>query len=333
VLRTCITAPDGDPAPWMNPIEIRSVSLLPPTALPNLSVRRATGRPAHLFTVDVEEYFHAAALERVVGEGRWGVMESRVEASVDLLLEALELHEARGTFFTLGWLAARRPGLVRRIAEAGHEVASHGWSHRRVTAMWPNDFRGEARRSKAALEDACGGPVLGFRAPNFSLVRGWEWAFDILLAEGYAYDSSVFSGRAGHPADAPTAPYAVERTPGTLWEVPLARARFGPARVPAAGGAYFRLFPYALTRRALRQAEARGEPAVFYLHPWEVDTGQPRLPVGPLTRVRHYGGLRSTAARLERLLAEFRFTSVAAALGLEAEPEVEAPALAAAEGA
>jgi polysaccharide deacetylase family protein (PEP-CTERM system associated) len=329
VLRTCITAPDGDPMPGMNPSETRSVSRLLPTAPPNLSVRRAAGRAAHLFTVDVEEYFHAAALERVAEQGRWGGMESRVEASVDLLLEALERHEARGTFFTLGWLAARRPGLVRRIAEAGHEVASHGWSHRRVTALWPNDFREEARRSKDALEDACGQPVLGFRAPNFSLVRGWEWAFDILLAEGYAYDSSVFPGRTGHPADAPTAPYAVERTVGTLWEVPLASARFGPARVPAAGGAYFRLFPYALTLRALRQAEARGEPAVFYLHPWEIDPGQPRLPVGPLTRVRHYGGLRSTSAKLERLLDEFRFTSVAAALGLEAG----APALAAAEGA
>ena len=276
------------------------------------------GRPAHLFTVDGEEHFHASALEGVVDRARWDALESRVEAGVDAILEALERHGARGTFFVLGWVAARRPAMVRRIAEAGHEVASHGWSHRRVTALWPDGFREEARRSRAVLEDACGRPVLGYRAPNFSLVRGWEWAFDVLLGEGYAYDSSVFPGRRGHPADAPR-PYPVERTPGTLWEVPLTTARVGPARLPAAGGAYFRLLPYALTRRALRQAAARGAPGVFYLHPWEVDPGQPRFPVGPLTRVRHYAGLRGTAAKLERLLGEFRFGSVAAHLGLETE--------------
>ena len=302
-----------------------------PTSPSSPSIPRAAGdlRPAHLFTVDLEEYFHAAALSRVVAPGRWGEMESRVEGSVDALLERLEASGARGTFFTLGWLAERRPDLVRRIAEAGHEIGSHGWSHRRVTALWPNDFRDEIRRSKAVLEDACGRRVLGFRAPNFSLVRGWEWAFDVLLGEGYAYDSSVFPGRAGHSVDTPSGVHAVERTPGTLLEVPLPCATFGRARVPV-GGAYFRLFPYALTRRALRQAEARGEPGVFYLHPWEVDPGQPRLGVGPLTRVRHYAGLATALGKVERLLAEFRFTSVAAGLGLETE---DAPALATAEGA
>ena len=313
------------------PISSASPSLTVSSSRTAAAERGAARRTAHLFTVDVEEYFQVAALERVVERREWETRESRVEASVDALLEALERHGARGTFFTLGWLAARRPALVRRIAQAGHEVASHGWSHRRLTAMGPAEFRDEARRSKAALEDACGARVLGFRAPNFSLVRGWEWAFDVLLGEGYAYDSSVFPGRVGHPAGAPPRPYPVERTPGTLWEVPLSHARFGRARVPAAGGAYFRLFPYALTRRALRQAEARGAPGVFYLHPWEIDPVQPRLPVGLLTRVRHYGGLRATAARLERLLAEFRFTSVADHLGLTDDPlrlETEAPAVA-----
>ena len=274
-------------------------------------------RIAHFFTVDVEEYFHAAALERAVDASRWDALESRVERSTEALLQALESHGARGTFFVLGWVGERHPGLVRRIAEAGHEVASHGWSHRRVTAMWPDDLRDELRRSRCVLEDAAGAPVVGFRAPNFSLVRGWEWAMDILIGEGYAYDSSVFPGRTGHPAHGPAAPYRVERMTGTLLEVPMSSAAFGPLRVPA-GGAFFRLFPYALTARALRQAEDAGLRGMFYLHPWETDPEQPRQPVGALTRVRHYGGQRRVAGRVERLLREFRFDSIAGVLGLEA---------------
>ncbi|HYR11818.1 MAG TPA: XrtA system polysaccharide deacetylase [Longimicrobium sp.] len=289
-------------------------------------------RPAHFFTVDVEEWFHAAALERAVDPGRWDSLESRVEGATDALLEAMDRHGARGTFFILGWVARRRPGLVRRIARAGHEVASHGWDHRRVTSMWPNDFRGDVRRTMEVLEDATGTAVLGYRAPNFSLVRGWEWAMDVLLGEGYLYDSSVFPGRTGHPADAPAVPYRIQRTPGTLLEVPMSSAAFGPVRIPA-GGAFFRLLPYAVTARALRQAEAAGRPGMFYLHPWETDPGQPRVAVGPLTRVRHYAGTETVAARLERLLSEFRFTSIARALGLSTGSEAEAVAAMAGEGA
>lgn len=275
--------------------------------------------PAHFFTVDVEEYFHAAALERVAEPGRWTSLESRVERATEAVLRVMEEHGARGTFFVLGWVAERHPGLVRRIAGAGHEVASHGWSHKRVTAMWPDGFRDEARRSRRVLEDAAGTAVRGYRAPNFSLVRGWEWAMDVLLGEGYAYDSSVFPGRTGHPADAPAAPYRIERTPGTLLEVPMSSAAYGPWRVPA-GGAFFRLLPYGVTARALRQAQAQGRPGMFYLHPWEGDAGQPRLPVGVLTRIRHYGGIGRIPARLERLLAEFRFTSIARGLSLDRAP-------------
>jgi polysaccharide deacetylase family protein (PEP-CTERM system associated) len=272
-------------------------------------------RIAHFFTVDVEEYFHAAALERAVDPVRWDSLESRVERGTDALLEALDRHGARGTFFVLGWVGERHPALVRRIARAGHEVASHGWSHRRVTELWPDEFRDEARRSRGVLEDAAGAPVLGYRAPNFSLVRGWEWAMDVLLGEGYRYDSSVFPGRTGHPRACPGAPYAIQRTPGTLLEVPMSAAVYGPLRVPA-GGAFFRLLPYAVTARALRQAEAAGRRGTFYLHPWEVDPGQPRLSVDARTRIRHYGGLGGVPPRLERLLHEFRFTSVARALDL-----------------
>jgi polysaccharide deacetylase family protein (PEP-CTERM system associated) len=276
--------------------------------------------------VDVEEWFQVAALEHAVGRERWGTMESRVARSVEVLLAALARHGARGTFFTLGCVAERHPAVVRAIVAAGHEVASHGWSHLRVTAMGPRDFRAEARRSKALLEDVSGEEVLGYRAPNFSIVPAWRWACDLLLEEGYRYDSSLFPSRHAGLSGHPPYPHRVERTPGTLLEVPLSSARFGRWDVPAAGGAWFRLFPYALTRRALRQAEARGTPGTFYLHPWEVDPGQPRLRVGPLVRIRHYGGLARTAARLERLLSEFRFTSVAAGLGLRVGDEVAAEA-------
>ncbi|MBD0318898.1 MAG: DUF3473 domain-containing protein [Gemmatimonadetes bacterium] len=271
----------------------------------------AARRTAHLFTVDVEEYFHAAALAPAVMRAGAAKLESRVRAQVDVLLELLAAHGAHGTFFTLGSVAAECPRLVRDIADAGHEVASHGWSHQRVTALRPDSFRDEVRRSKAVLEGAARSAVIGFRAPNFSIVRGCEWAWDVLLEEGYLYDSSVFPGRSGHPADAPTAPYPLRRRGGTLTEVPLTFARFGPVRMPAAGGAFFRLFPPSLTRRALLQAEARGEPGVFYLHPWEIDPGQPRMAVSALTGIRHYGGLGEARARVEEVLGEFSFTSVA----------------------
>lgn len=271
----------------------------------------------HLFTVDLEEYFHAAALEAYIARESWQSTPSRVEAATDYLLGALSAHNATATFFTLGLVAERTPGLVRRIAEAGHEIASHGWSHRRVDALSPAAFRSEVARSRELLEQISGAPVIGYRAPNFSIVSGCSWAYPILLEEGYRYDSSAFPGRAsgrhyrammqgsGH------APHPIV--------VPLSCARFGRIQVPAAGGAWFRLFPYALTRRALHQSESRGEAGVFYIHPWELDPEQPQLRVHPLTRVRHYAGLQHARARVERLLREFRFTSVARWLNLQAE--------------
>lgn len=274
--------------------------------------------PTHLFTVDVEEYFHAAALERAVARtGRAG-LERRVLASTERLLELLEARGARGTFFVLGEVARDTPEVVRRIAAAGHEVGSHGWSHRRVTTLSPRELREEAGRSRAVLEELTGARVLGFRAPNFALTPGCDWAFDVLLERGYAYDSSVLTVArrgTGFPG-VPPRPYPIARKRGTLLEVPLTPGRVGPLRFPATGGAYFRLFPYALTRAALRQAERRGDAGVFYLHPWELDPDQPRLPVGALTRLRHHGGVAGAEERVKRLLAEFRFTSIAAHLKL-----------------
>ena len=267
----------------------------------------------HHFSVDVEEYFHVSAFESRVRRVDWDRYESRVTGSVSRLLDLLARHDARGTFFVLGWVAERHPDLVRQIAGAGHEVASHSWDHARVTKQSPPVFRDSVRRTKCVLEDLTGAPVLGFRAPSFSIVPGREWALDILIEEGYRYDSSLFPvRRPGYGyANGHRDPHWLERPVGRLAEVPPATLRRWGATIPAGGGGYFRLFPYAVVRAALRDCERRGVPGTFYVHPWELDPEQPRLAVSWLTRVRHYGGLSRTEPRLARLLAEFRFTAIA----------------------
>lgn len=283
-----------------------------PIASRPVTVRRLPDhRIQHVFTVDVEEYFHVSAFAGTIAPSTWDSLPSRVSESVDLLLDCLSRHEATGTFFVLGWVADRHPHVVRRIAAAGHEIASHGWWHRRVSTLTRAEFRDDVRASRALLEDISQQPVLGFRAPSFSILPGGEWAFDVLLEEGYHYDSSLFPIRRpgyGYPT-APPVPHAIARPAGTLCELPLATYRAGPLRLPAAGGAYLRHFPLRLLRSAFREYDRDGIPAVLYVHPWEVDPEQPRMSVSPLTRARHYGGLRRTLPRLERLLSEFRFTS------------------------
>jgi polysaccharide deacetylase family protein (PEP-CTERM system associated) len=279
---------------------------------------------AHHFTVDVEEYFQVSALEPIVDRDDWGAYESRVERSTEQLLEMLDRHGARGTFFVLGWIGDRHPHLVREIATRGHEVASHGWGHRRVTTLTPDRFRASVQRSKGLLEDVTGEAVLGYRAPSFSIVPGREWALDILIEEGYAYDSSLFPiRRRGYGyRSAHRDAHALARGGGRLMEFPPATLRVAGAQLPAAGGAYFRLLPYALVASALRQAERRSVPATFYLHPWELDAGQPRLDVSRATRIRHYAGLGRMADRVERLLTEFRFQPIATTLrDMEASPD------------
>lgn len=270
----------------------------------------------HHFTVDVEEYFQVLALERRVAREDWDLMQSRVAPSVSRLLELLASHEARATFFVLGWVAERQPRMVREIARAGHEVASHGWDHRRVVQESIERFRTSVRRTKQVLEDLTGARVLGFRAPSFSIVPGCEWALDVLVEEGYRYDSSLFPIRRpgyGYP-NGGRDPHWIQRSAGRLGEVPPATLRRWGVNLPAAGGAYFRLLPYGLVRAALKDCERRGAPGTFYIHPWEIDPDQPRLDVPWWTRLRHYGGLRRTESRLQRLLGEFRFTSVAETL-------------------
>jgi polysaccharide deacetylase family protein (PEP-CTERM system associated) len=286
---------------------------------------------SHFFTVDVEEYFQVQALESVVSREEWLSRPSRVGRSIDGLLAALDRRGVRGTFFVLGWLAEHRQDVVLAIAAAGHEIASHGYWHQRVTALDPSAFREDVRTSKDALEDLIGTAVVGYRAPSFSIIPGCEWAFDVLLEEGYRYDSSLFPIRRagyGYPG-APRVPHLIQRAGGQLAEFPLATTSLLNYPIPAAGGGYLRQFPLAVIRRAFREATDRCVPATFYIHPWEIDPGQPRLPVSSLTRIRHYRGLETTLARIERLLDEFRFGPIAPYL-----PHLEASASTlAAEGA
>jgi len=271
----------------------------------------------HHFTIDLEEYFQVSAFESCVARADWERFESRVAAQVAQLLDLLARHEARATFFVLGWVAERQADLIRTIARAGHEIASHGWDHVRVTQQTPRQFRASIRRSKEMLEAISDAPVVGFRAPSFSIVRGREWALDVLIEEGYRYDSSLFPVRRpgyGYPGGS-TDPHWLERPGGGLAEIPPTTLRWCGMRLPAAGGAYFRLLPYSVVQAAFRQFERRGIPGTFYIHPWEVDPEQPRLAVPWTTRLRHYGGLRRTARQLARLLTEFRFTAIRDTVG------------------
>jgi polysaccharide deacetylase family protein (PEP-CTERM system associated) len=267
--------------------------------------------PQCAFTVDVEEYFQVDAFSDVIPVSAWGSFESRVEANTCRLLDLLDEHHVRGTFFVLGWIAERHAALVQAIAARGHEVASHGMSHQRVVIQSPEVFRRETRDSKRLLEDLIQAPVIGYRAATYSITRQSLWALDILQEEGFLYDSSIFPvrhDRYGIP-DARTVPHRLE-TPGgkSIVEYPLTAVRILGMNLPVAGGGYFRLFPYSLTRWGLRRVRAEGRPLVFYLHPWEVDPGQPRVEgARRRSRFRHYLNLDRTLPRLNRLLHDFEF--------------------------
>ena len=290
----------------------------------------AASRIAHHFTVDVEEYFHVSAMEPYVQRSAWDGMPSRVDASTRTVLDLMAAHDARGTFFVLGWVAERHPALVRAIAEAGHEVASHGHAHERITQLTPEQFRQSVRVSKDILEQLVGRPILGYRAPSFSILRGMEWALDVLVEEDYRYDSSLYpvrragSGFVGGQRD----PHAITRQGGTLHEFPPATLKVGPRVFAAGGGAYLRHLPYMLVDGALASAERRGAPATIYIHPWEVDPAQPRIAVNAVTRLRHYGGIARTLPRLARMLGTYRFQPIATTLAASATPPLTSAALA-----
>jgi polysaccharide deacetylase family protein (PEP-CTERM system associated) len=266
-------------------------------------------------SIDVEDWFHPEALRQHVQREDWDRLEPRAGRIVDELLRLLDAAQVRATFFVLGWVAEREPDLVPRLVRAGHEVASHGYAHRMITQQTPEEFAADLRRSLAVLRSQTGTAIRGYRAPSFSVVRDTLWALDILVAEGIEYDSSIFPvrhDRYGIPG-APRGPHRVRRSGGReLWELPPVTLRVGGRTLPAAGGGYLRLFPYAYNAHAVRRMQAENLPAVVYTHPWEYDPAQPRLRLPALQALRHYGRIAGTAAKLRRLLAEFEFTTCAA---------------------
>jgi polysaccharide deacetylase family protein (PEP-CTERM system associated) len=261
-------------------------------------------------TIDVEDYFQVSAFDGVVSRTDWESYPSRVVANTQKLLEMFREHGVTATFFMLGWVADRHPKLVAEIAAAGHELASHGYSHRLIYEQTPEAFREDIRRAKRTVEDLGGQAVRGYRAPSYSITRRSLWALDVLLEEGYTYDASIFPirhDRYGIPG-APRHSHVLHRTGGSLIEAPPSTIRLGATNLPVAGGGYFRLLPYRWTQLGIRRINrTERKPAIFYLHPWEIDPAQPRLAAGAVSKFRHYRNLQKTEGRLRRLLRDFRF--------------------------
>lgn len=268
-------------------------------------------------SVDVEEHFHVSVFDGIVPRSQWARMESRVVDNTHRLLDLFDEFSVRSTFFVLGWVAEQHPRLVQDIARRGHEIASHGYAHRLIYDQTRTAFRDDVRRAKLLLEDAAGALVSGYRAPSYSVTPRSLWALDVLIEEGYRYDSSIFPirhDRYGIPVS-PREPFPIERDGGTLMEVPGSTVRLGPLNLPIAGGGYFRILPYEWTRWGIaRLNRTEQQAAVFYIHPWEIDPGQPRLQAGWLGQFRHYRNLDQTEHRLRRLLTDFRFGTVGALL-------------------
>jgi polysaccharide deacetylase family protein (PEP-CTERM system associated) len=268
-----------------------------------------TTRVVNALSIDVEDYFHVSAFAPHIARDRWDAMECRIEENIERILALLDEAGASATFFTLGWIAERYPHTVRRICEAGHELASHGFAHERASAQDAGAFLADIRLAKAIIEDVTGHEVRGYRAPSFSIGESNPWAFDAIVQAGYRYSSSVYPIRHDHYG-MPSAPrFAHEVRPG-LVEVPIATIRLLNVNLPAGGGGYFRLLPYPLSRWSIRQINDRdGQPAMFYFHPWELDPDQPRVHGARAgARFRHYVNLRRMAPRIARLLRDFQWS-------------------------
>ena len=261
---------------------------------------------------DVEEHFQVSAFESPMRRRHWDVYESRVENNTKRLLHVLEEHGVKATFFVLGWVAERYPGLVKDIASLGHEIASHGYGHELITNQTPSSFRLDVRRAKSILEDLVSAPIQGYRAPSFSITKDTTWALSILAEEGYLYDSSIFPvmhDRYGIPSASPHVG-AIRTEVGTIWEVPPSVVKVFGINVPVAGGGYFRLYPYWVLRSLLRRVLRDDMPLVMYLHPWELDPDQPRMEGPVISKFRHYLNLGRCEERLNKLLMDFEFAPI-----------------------
>ena len=261
-------------------------------------------------TVDVEDYFQVSAFAKSVNKNDWDNYPLRVEKNTRRLMDLFDDAQVKATFFVLGWVADRNKSLIQEIAQRGHEVASHGYSHQLIYNQSQAVFREETIRSKLLLEDIVQAPVRGYRAASYSITKDSLWALDIIAEAGFDYDSSIFPIRHDRYgiSDAKEVPHILKTPQGhSLVEFPLSTAKIFNYKLPVAGGGYFRLYPYVLTRAGLRQVNSRQQPFIFYLHPWEIDPDQPNIEAGWFSRFRHYNNLEKCESRLQRLMKDFQF--------------------------
>lgn len=275
------------------------------------------GAPQNIMTFDIEDWFHILEVDAADGGYRrddWAALESRVERNTDRLLEICAEADTTATFFIVGWVAWKKPALVRRIADAGHEIASHSFWHEVIGRHSRESLGADVGRARALLEDLSGTRVSGFRAPGASISGDMAWAFDVLVEQGYRYDASVCPGYSSHGGFASPyfGPHKVRCAAGELYEIPSATAPLGPRRFPYAGGGYLRLFPYGLIRHCIAADNRAGRPTNIYIHPREIDPDQPRMELPAGRRFKYYVGLRSTERKLRALLRDHRFVSAAA---------------------
>jgi len=271
-------------------------------------------------SVDVEDYFQVSAFEDVISRSDWDELEPRVHTNTRRLLQMFGVYDVKATFFALGWVAERWPEVIREICDAGHELASHGYDHRRVTTLNPEEFREDIRSSKAILEDIAGVSVVGYRAPSYSIVQENRWALKVLSEEGFEYDSSIFPirhDRYGIP-DSPRFPWKMQAGGDTsLREFPISTIRLFGMNFPFVGGGYLRQFPMTYVRWGVRRVNGvENKPVVVYVHPWEIDPDQPRQAVRRSTALRHYRNLHKTESRLKWLLENYQFDTLSSVLGL-----------------
>jgi len=268
----------------------------------------ASVRPMHCLSFDVEEHFQVSAFWSEARRQQWDRYESRVEDNTRKLVELLAQHGTKATFFVLGWVAERHPDLVKLLVGQGHEIASHGYGHELVTTQSPEQFRHDVRKAKDILENLTGSPVLGYRAPSFSITDQSQWALTILVEEGYSYDSSMYDRfQPSENARGNNGLVQIDTVAGRIWEISPSTLNVCGFQVPVAGGGYFRLFPYATSKTFLQRLEKQGAKLVMYLHPWEIDPEQPRMDGPWISQIRHYLNLQKTQERLSRLLTDFRF--------------------------
>jgi polysaccharide deacetylase family protein (PEP-CTERM system associated) len=261
-------------------------------------------------SVDVEDWFHVGAFENVISRDNWAALECRVERNTDALLQMFDDAGIKATFFTLGWVAERYPQLMRRIADAGHELGNHGSNHDRVFTLTPEQFAADIDRARKSIEDSSGALVSGYRAPSFSIDQRTPWAHRVLAEQGYAYSSSVAPVKHDHYGWAEAPRFAFRPVAGAdLIEIPVTTAEFAGKRLAAGGGGFFRMLPYAFSSWAIRQVNGDDKrPAIIYFHPWEIDPDQPRVANAPIkSKLRHYTKLKAMAPKLKRLMRDFRW--------------------------